>query len=71
MSPNSLSSATYAADAIRRHGAIASVELSHSGQFAGTYLADKSKKQSLSQWGVSATVRADGVKVKELTQASN
>ena len=66
--PNSLSSATYAADAIRRHGAIASVELSHSGQFAGTYLADKSKKQSLSQWGVSATVRADGVKVKELTQ---
>ena len=36
-----LSSFTYTADAIRRHGAIPSVELSHSGQYAGTYLTDK------------------------------
>ena len=34
---NSLASATYTADAIRRHGAIASLELSHSGMYAGTY----------------------------------
>lgn len=66
--PGSLSSATYTADAIRRHGSIPSVELSHSGQFAGTYLADKAKKQSLTQWGVSPTTRADGVQVQPLTQ---
>ena len=35
---NSLACATYAADAIRRHGAIASMELSHSGMYAGTYM---------------------------------
>lgn len=64
----SLSSFTYTADAIRRHGAIASVELSHSGQYAGTYLTDKNKKEGLAQWGPSAGVRPDGREVKELTQ---
>jgi 2,4-dienoyl-CoA reductase-like NADH-dependent reductase (Old Yellow Enzyme family)/thioredoxin reductase len=64
----SLASFTYTADAIRRHGSIASVELSHSGQYAGTYLTDKNKKQGLSQWGPSAGVRPDGLEVKELTQ---
>lgn len=66
--PGSLASFTYTADAIRRHGAIPSVELSHSGQYAGTYLADKSKKESLEQWGVSDTIRPDGIKVRALTQ---
>lgn len=65
---NSLANATYAADAIRRHGAIASLELSHSGMFAGTYMTDKTKQKSLSQWGPSDTVRADGVPVKALTK---
>ncbi|UWG97103.1 FAD-dependent oxidoreductase [Dehalobacter sp. DCM] len=64
----SLSSFTYTADAIRRHGAIASVELSHSGQYAGTYLTDKDKKHGLAQWGPSAGVRPDGLEVKELTE---
>lgn len=64
----SLASFTYTADAIRRHGAIASVELSHSGQYAGTYLTDKNKKQGLSQWGPSEGVRPDGLPVKELTE---
>jgi len=64
----SLSSFTMTADAIRRHGAIASVELSHSGQYAGTYLTDKDKKRGLSQWGPSAGVRPDGLEVKELTE---
>ena len=64
---NSLASATYTADAIRRHGAIPSLELSHSGMFAGTYMTDKTKQKSMHQWGPSATVRADGVKVRELT----
>ena len=65
---NSLASFTYTADAIRRHGAIASVELSHSGQYAGTYLVDKDKKEGLAQWGPSAGMRPDGREVKELTK---
>lgn len=65
---DSLASFTYTADAIRRHGAIPSVELSHSGQYAGTYLVDKNKKDNLSQYGVSPSVRADGLEIKELTQ---
>ncbi|MER0280177.1 FAD-dependent oxidoreductase [Clostridioides difficile] len=65
---DSLASFTYTADAIRRHGAIPSVELSHSGQYAGTYLVDKNKKQGLSQYGVSPSTRVDGLEIKELTQ---
>lgn len=65
---NSLAAATYTADAIRRHGAIPSLELSHSGQFAGTYMTDKAKQHEMCQWGPSDTVRADGVRVKALTK---
>jgi len=64
----SLASFTYTADAIRRHGAIPSVELSHSGQYAGTYLTDKDKKGGLAQWGPSDGVRPDGLTVKALTE---
>ena len=63
---NSLANATYTADAIRRHGAIPSIELSHSGMFAGTYMTDKSKQKSLHQWGPCDTVRPDGVPVKAM-----
>lgn len=66
--PGSLSGFTYTADAIRRHGAIPSVELSHSGQYAGTYLTDKDKKQGMAQYGPSAGVRADGLEIKELSK---
>ena len=65
---NSLASATYTADAIRRHGAIASLELSHSGMYAGTYMTDKTRQHEMNQWGPSDTVRPDGVKVKALTK---
>lgn len=65
---NSLASATYTADAIRRHGAIPSIELSHSGMYAGTYMTDKSKQRSMNQWGTSDTVRSDGIIVKALTK---
>ncbi len=64
---NSLACATYTADAIRRHGAIPSLELSHSGMYAGTYMTDKSRQKSLNQWGPSDTVRPDGVEVKALS----
>lgn len=65
---NSLASATYTADAIRRHGSIPSLELSHSGMYAGTYMTDKNRQHELCQWGPSATTRPDGVEVKELTK---
>ncbi|MCD8334274.1 MAG: FAD-dependent oxidoreductase [Clostridiales bacterium] len=65
---NSLACATYTADAIRRHGAIPSLELSHSGMYAGTYMTDKSKQKSMHQWGPSACTRPDGVEVKALTK---
>lgn len=65
---NSLAAATYTADAIRRHGAIPSLELSHSGMYAGTYMTDKSRQHDMNQWGPSDTVRPDGVPVKALTK---
>lgn len=65
---NSLACATYTADAIRRHGAIPSIELSHSGMYAGTYMTDKARQKGLCQWSASESVRADGVEVKALTQ---
>jgi len=64
--PGSLSGFTMTADAVRRHGAIPSVELSHSGQYAGTYLVDKNRKQSLTQYGPCDGVRPDGRPVKAL-----
>jgi len=67
--PESLPSFTYTADAIKRHGAVPSLELSHSGQFSGTYLADKNKKAAMAQYGPSPSVRADGLEIKELDKA--
>lgn len=65
---NSLAAATYTADAIRRHGAMPSLELSHSGMYAGTYMTDKTKQKSMNQWGASDVTRPDGVEVKALTK---
>lgn len=63
---NSLACATYTADAIRRHGAMPSLELSHSGMYAGTYMTDKTRQHAMHQWGPSDTTRPDGVPVKAL-----
>lgn len=65
----SLAAFTFCADSIKRHGAVPSIEFSHSGQYAGTYMADKNKKQSLTQYGPSDGVRPDGMKVTALTKA--
>ena len=62
-----LAAHTFVADAIRRHGAVPSLEFSHSGQYAGTYMSDKNKKESLCQWGPSDGVRPDGRPVKALS----
>lgn len=66
--PGCLAGWTFLADAIMRHGAVPSVELSHSGQYAGTYLVDKDKKKGLTQYGPSDWIRPDGIPVKALTQ---
>lgn len=66
--PNQLGAFTYVADAIKRHGALASIELSHSGQYAGTYMVDEKSKSELCKYGPSDGVRPDGVKVKALTK---
>ena len=66
--PGQLGAFAYVADAIKRHGAIASIELSHSGQYAGTYMVDKKKKGELCQYGPSDGVRPDGLPVKALTR---
>ncbi len=65
--PGQLGAYTFVADAIARHGAIPSIELSHSGQYAGTYMVDKDKKGGLCQYGASDGVRPDGIPVKALT----
>lgn len=65
--PGSLSGFAYTADAIRRHGAIPSIELSHSGQYAGTYLTDKNRQSGMNQWGPSDGIRPDGKTVKALS----
>lgn len=66
--PGCLAAHTYVADAIHRHGAVPSIEFSHSGQYAGTYMADKNKKAALCQYGPSDGVRPDGLPVKGLTK---
>lgn len=66
--PGNLAAHTFVADAISRHGAVPSIEFSHSGQYAGTYLTDKNKKASLNQWGPSDGVRPDGMPVKGLSK---
>lgn len=65
---NSIPKAAYTADAIRRHGAVPSIELSHSGMFAGTYMTDKSESHGLAQWSADNGVRADGVPYRALTK---
>ena len=66
--PGCLAAHTFVADAIRRHGSVPSIEFSHSGQYAGTYLTDKNKKESLCQWGPSEGTRPDGRPVKALSK---
>lgn len=65
--PGQLGQFAYLADAIKRHGAVASIELSHSGQYAGTYMVDKRAKSELCMYGPSNGTRPDGIPVKALT----
>lgn len=67
--PGQLGAFAFVADAIKRHGAVASIELSHSGQYAGTYMVDKKGKADLCQYGPSDATRPDGMPVRALSQA--
>lgn len=66
--PGQLGQYAYVADAIKRHGALASIELSHSGQYAGTYMVDKKAKSELCMYGPSDGTRPDGIPVRSLTK---
>ena len=63
--PGQLAAFTYVADAIRRHGAIASIELSHAGRYASAYKLDDALGARVC-WGPSEGVRDDGVEVRAL-----
>ncbi len=63
--PGSLQGAARVADTITRHGAVASVELNHCGQYAKTYLNELGNGVV---YGPDAGVREDGLEIKALTR---
>ncbi|MDD6022616.1 MAG: NAD(P)/FAD-dependent oxidoreductase [Oscillospiraceae bacterium] len=65
----SIPSFTITADAIKRHGAIPSLELSHSGQSVRAYTKTKERQEAPWQWGPSSFIRRDGVQSRELSVA--
>lgn len=66
--PGQLAAFALTADAIKRHGAVASVELSHAGQFASAYVADPAAREKPRFYGPSEGVRPDGLPVHALTR---
>ena len=59
----SLHSFAYAADAIKRHGAVPCIEFSHGGRFAAFAERDK----PITRYGPSAGVEEPGIKIEELS----
>lgn len=57
---------TVAARAIKRHGAIASIELSHGGKYAAADKVDKSVTKDSVRYGPSAEVLASGAVIQEM-----
>ncbi|MEW6665768.1 MAG: FAD-dependent oxidoreductase [Thermodesulfobacteriota bacterium] len=64
-----LAGLTEAARSIKRHGALANVELSHGGKYAGVDLAKGSQGQTHIRYGPSAETLPDGSKVEEMPKA--
>ena len=62
--PGSLQGAATVADAITRHGAVASIELNHCGQYAKTYLSHLGNSMV---YGPNEGVREDGMPIHALT----
>ena len=61
-----LAGLTEAARSIKRHGALANVELSHGGKYAGVDLAKGSQGQTRTRYGPSAEMLPNGSKVEEM-----
>jgi 2,4-dienoyl-CoA reductase-like NADH-dependent reductase (Old Yellow Enzyme family)/thioredoxin reductase len=61
-----LAGLTEAARSIKRHGALANVELSHGGKYAGVDLAKNSGGRTYVRYGPSAETLPDGSKVEEM-----
>ncbi|MBR5381923.1 MAG: FAD-dependent oxidoreductase, partial [Oscillospiraceae bacterium] len=67
--PNALPGLAMTAAAIRRHGAVASAELNHSGKFSGADNVDKSLNRKNVRYGPSADVVYGGGQVLEMPHA--
>jgi len=61
-----LAGLTEAARSIKRHGALANVELSHGGKYAGVDLAKNSGGRTYVRYGPSAEMLPDGSKIEEM-----
>jgi 2,4-dienoyl-CoA reductase-like NADH-dependent reductase (Old Yellow Enzyme family)/NADPH-dependent 2,4-dienoyl-CoA reductase/sulfur reductase-like enzyme len=61
-----LAGLTEAARSIKRHGALANVELSHGGKYAGVDLAKNLRGQTHARYGPSAEMLPDGSKIEEM-----
>jgi len=64
--PNVLPGLAITASAIKRHGAIASAELNHSGKYSGADNIDKSKNVANIRYGPSADVLDNGAVIREM-----
>ena len=65
-SPGILAGLANTARAIQRHGAIASIELSHGGKYAAAHKVDKSAAKGVVRFGPSADVVEGGAEIKEM-----
>jgi len=61
-----LAGLTDAARSIKRHGALANVEISHGGKYAGVDLAKNSGGRTHVRYGPSAEMLSDGSKIEEM-----
>jgi 2,4-dienoyl-CoA reductase-like NADH-dependent reductase (Old Yellow Enzyme family)/NADPH-dependent 2,4-dienoyl-CoA reductase/sulfur reductase-like enzyme len=61
-----LAGLTEAARSIKRHGALANIELSHGGKYAGVDLAKNSGGRAYLRYGPSAETLPDGSKIEEM-----
>jgi 2,4-dienoyl-CoA reductase-like NADH-dependent reductase (Old Yellow Enzyme family)/thioredoxin reductase len=64
-----LAGLTEAARSIKRHGALANVEISHGGKYAGVDLAKTPGGRSPVRYGPSAEILSDGSKIEEMPKA--
>lgn len=64
--PGVLAGLADTARAIQRHGAIASIELSHGGKHAAAHLVDKSAAKGVLRYGPSAEIGQGGAEVQEM-----